>query len=160
MTDSSTTDVRLPDDKPPGWANAVMRWALRTPGVQRMVGQGVALLGFDGRRTGTRYSIPVSYDRRGDIVTVITKRQRKWWRNFESPIEVELRLAGLSYEGKAEIVTDPDANLEFMTEYLQRRPIDAKAYGLAKDERTRDLIQRIIPHIVIIRIRISPMDRT
>ena len=44
-----------------------------------------------------------------------------------------------------------------MTGYLQKRPIDAKAYGLAKDERTREKIARIVPYIVVIRIEISPM---
>jgi hypothetical protein len=42
-----------------------------------------------------------------------------------------------------------------MTEYLKERPVDAKAYGLAKDERTREKIARIIPHIVVIRVHIE-----
>ena len=49
MTDSTTTEVRLPDDRPPNWANSMMRWALTIPGLQGMIGQGVALLGFTGR---------------------------------------------------------------------------------------------------------------
>lgn len=102
------------------------------------------------------FTIPVSYHREHDTVIVITKRQRKWWHNFESPIEVELRLAGRMYAGKAEIQTDGDETLEFMTGYLKKRPVDAKAYGLATDERTKDKIAQIIPHIVVIRITISP----
>jgi hypothetical protein len=132
-----------------------MKWALNAPGIQRMMGQGVALLSFAGRKTGKLYTIPVSYDRQDDIVTVITKRQRKWWHNFETPIEVGLRLAGRMHTGKAEIQTDDDEVLEFMTEYLKKRPIDAKAYGLAQDERTKDKIAQIIPHIVVIRIAIT-----
>jgi hypothetical protein len=114
-----------------------------------------ALLSFNGRKTGTLYTIPVSYHREDDKVTIITKRQRKWWHNFESPIEVELRLAGHVYEGTAEIDTDETGKVEFMTEYLKARPIDAKAYGLAKDEIAKDKIGRLIPHIVLIRIAIN-----
>jgi hypothetical protein len=132
-----------------------MKWALTTPVIQSMVGQGVALLSFKGRKTAKLYTIPVSYHRQDDIVNVITKRQRKWWHNFESPIEVELRLAGTMYTGKAEIEADDAEALEFMTEYLKTRPIDAKAYGLARDEITKDKIARIIPHIVVIRIAIT-----
>lgn len=154
MTDSVTADVQLPQDKPPAWANSLMRWALTTPGIQGMVGQGVALLTFTGRRSGKTYTLPVSYHREGDIVTVVTKRARNWWRNFETPLEVGLRLAGRDYTGTAEAKTGEDDALEFMVDYLEKRPIDAKAYGLARDEITREKVARILPHIVLIRITI------
>jgi len=92
-----------------------------------------ALISYRGRKTGKRYTIPVSYERQDDNVTVITKRARTWWHNFETPIEVELRLSGRMYTGKAEIQTDDAATLEFMTDFLARRPVDAKAYGLARN---------------------------
>ncbi len=158
MTTPPTADVRVPLDKPPEWANSWMRWALNTPGLQRMIGQGVALLKFQGRKSGKLFSIPVSYDRQGDIVTIITKRQREWWHNFESPIEVEIRLAGRMHTGTAKIQTDADQTLQFMIEYLKKRPIDAKAYGLARDKITREKIARIIPHIVVIQIAINPNE--
>lgn len=159
MSVSTTAEVRVPDDKPPDWANSWMRWALTTPGIEKMVGQGVALLSFKGRETGKVYKIPVSYQRQDDIVTVITKRQRKWWHNFETPIEVELRLAGHTHKGKAQIQTDDAETLDFMTEYLKKRPVDAKAYGLDRDERTREKIAQIIPQIVVIRIAIGSAER-
>ena len=158
MTESVTAEVQLPQDKPPQWANSMMKWALTTPGLQGMVGQGVALLTFTGRKTGKTYTIPVSYQRDGDIVSVITKRQRKWWHNFETALEVELRLAGRNYTGKAEAQPSNDEALEFMAGYLEKRPIDAKAYGLKKDEVTREKIARILPHIVVIRIDIAPIE--
>jgi hypothetical protein len=45
-----------------------------------------------------------------------------------------------------------------MTSYLEKRPIDAKAYGLKKDEITREKIARILPHIVVIRIEVAQID--
>jgi hypothetical protein len=135
-----------------------MRWALTTPGLQGMIGQGLALLSFTGRRSGTIYTIPVSYQREADIVTVITKRVRNWWRNFETPAPVELRLAGKRYSGKAQVTTGDDETLEFMTHYLEKRPIDAKAYGLRKDEITAEKVARIVPHIILIRIEVAPVE--
>ena len=158
MTDMSTSEVRLPEDVPPKWANALMKWAITMPVLQSTIGQGVALLTFTGHKTGDVYSIPVSYQRDGDTVTVITKRARNWWRNFQTPAEVELRLAGRDYHGKAEVFLDDEANLDFMTDYLANRPIDAKAYGLAKSELARDKVARIIPHIVVIKIEIAGDD--
>ena len=156
MTDSAITEVRLPEDKPPEWANSLMKWAVTTPGIQAWVGQGVALLSFTGRKTGRHYTIPVGYQREGDTVTVVTKRLRNWWRNFETPAEVELRLAGHEYTGKAEAKPSDDETLEFMTSYLEKRPVDAKAFGLKKDEVTREKIARILPHIVLVRIHVTP----
>lgn len=156
MTDSSTVEVRMPEDKPPAWANSFMKWVLHTPGLQTMVGGQVALLGFTGRKTGRSYTIPVSYQRDGDTVNVVTKKLRKWWRNFKTPAEVELRLAGRAYSGKAEVVAIDEEALEFMTQYLEKRPIDAKAYGLEKDEITKEKIAGIMPHIVVIRIELTP----
>jgi len=158
MTDTATAEVQLPQDKPPEWANSLMKWALTVPGIQAMVGQGVALLMFTGRKTGKAYTIPVSYHREDAVVTVITKRQRNWWRNFETPTEVGLRLAGREYTGKAHIREGETETLEFMTEYLEKRPIDAKAYGLAKDEITRDKIAQIVPKIVVIDIEIDAVE--
>lgn len=155
MTTTPTED-RIPQDTPPEWANAWMKWALTTPGIQSLIGRGVALLSFEGRKTGKRYTIPVSYDREDDVVTIITKRQRKWWHNFETPIEVELRLAGRVYTGKAELESDDAGMLDYMTGFLAKRPIDAKAYGLAREERTREKIARIIPHIAVIHITLTP----
>jgi hypothetical protein len=157
MTQPVTADVHLPEDKPPAWANSLMRWALTTPGIQAMVGQGVALLTFTGRKTGKVYTIPVSYHRDDDTVTVVTKKVRNWWRNFGTPAEVELRLAGREYTGKAEVTYGEDEVLEFMLGYLDKRPIDAKAYGLARDEITREKVARILPHIVLIQIAITPV---
>ena len=156
MADSVTVDVELPQDKPPAWANSLMKWAVSTPGIQAMVGQGVALLTFTGWKTGKTYNIPVSYHREDDTVTVVTKRARNWWRNFMTPTEVGIRLAGQDYTGKAEAKIGEGETLEFMLDYLEKRPIDAKAYGLARDEITREKVARILPHIVLIRIAIGP----
>jgi hypothetical protein len=158
MTDPAIDEVRLPEDRPPNWANSLMKWALTVPGLQSTVGQNVAVLTFTGRRTGKSYTIPVSYYREDDLVTVITKRARRWWHNFETPVEVELRLAGRMYTGKAWITNDNDEILEFMTGYLEKRPIDAKAYGLKKDEITKEKIAQILPLLAVIRIEVTPVE--
>lgn len=66
-------------------------------------------------------------------MTIITSRSRNW-RSFETPTAVELRLAGDEYTGKALIDSSHAGNPRFMTEYLKKRPVDAKAFGLARNE--------------------------
>jgi deazaflavin-dependent oxidoreductase (nitroreductase family) len=157
MTDSVSVGVQLPEDKPPEWVNTMMKWMLTTPGIQTMVGKGVALLTFTGRKTGKTYTIPVSYQREDDTVNVISKRARNWWRNFQSPAEVELRLAGRNLHGQAVVAPAESDVLEFMLDYLDKRPVDAKAYGLRRDEITSEKVARILPHIVLIHIAITPI---
>ncbi len=138
--------------------DAVMRWALTKPGLQGTIGRSVALLTFTGRRSGKTYTIPVSYHREDGTVILVTKRQRKWWHNFETAADVELRLAGKMYTGTAEVMTDHTETLEFMTRYWEKRPIDARAHGLKKDQITRDHIAGILPHIVVIGIAVTPVE--
>jgi F420H(2)-dependent quinone reductase len=157
MADSLTVDVQLPEDKPPRWANSLMKWALTMPGLQTTVGKQVAVLSFSGRKTGKTYTIPVSYHREGDVVTVVTKKVRHWWHNFSSPQQVQIRLAGREYTGTGEARTGEEETLEFMMDFLEKRPIDAKAYGLGS-EITREKVARIVPQIVVIRIVIEPTD--
>ncbi len=71
-----TTEVQIPQDIPLVWANSFMEWVLRTPVLQSWVGKELALLTFTGRRTGKTYTTPVSYQRDGDTVTMVTKRAR------------------------------------------------------------------------------------
>jgi deazaflavin-dependent oxidoreductase (nitroreductase family) len=158
MTTAPQTQSRISMDAPPAWANAWMRWALTTPVLQSMVGRSVALLTFTGRRTGRSYTVPVSYHRQDEAVTVITKRPRAWWHNFESPAAVRVRLAGHDYAGTARLDSDDDANLAFMTEYLRTRPMDAKAYGLAKEAITEEAVAALLPHLVVIRIDLHPQE--
>jgi hypothetical protein len=159
MTDSVTTTRRpVPLDKPPAIANSMMKWALHTPPFEHWVGKEVAVLTFTGRRTGKTYTTPVSYHREGDLVTLVTKRQRTWWHNFETPAEVEIRLDGVDYVGKAEASLDDSETLEFMMGYLKKRPIDAKAFGVIEhkgDAIVEDKIVGILPDIVLIRITLQ-----
>jgi hypothetical protein len=45
-----------------------------------------------------------------------------------------------------------------MTGYLEKRPIDAKAYGLKKDEITKEKIAQILPLLAVIRIEVTPVE--
>lgn len=157
---SADRDVKVQLEKPPAFVNSMMTAMLRMPGVQRVVGQGVALLSFTGRRTGRHYTIPISYERNGDTVTLVTKKQRNWWHNFEAPAEVELRLAGRTHRGTAVAAVDDEEALEFLTEHLEKRPIDAKAFGVRDEDGkvVHEKVVALLPHIVLVRIDITPTE--
>lgn len=114
---------------PPRWVNTLVRWALRTPGLQRWVGRSTALLTFHGRRSGRVFTTPVTYVRDGDRVLVISHRQRQWWRNLAGRPDVHLLLAGTQHHGRARVLRGLEALDAYLT-YLQARPRVARAAGV------------------------------
>ncbi len=152
MSDDS---VRVPTWTPPRWMNIAMGFLLRTPGLQRLLGRATALITFTGRRSGRRYTTPVTYTRSDDAVIILSKKFRTWWRNLASHPEVELRLAGEVVRGHAEASRGDASALATLIEYLQSRPRDAKFYGVRlgpdgePDERDA---RALLPQIVVVRV--------
>ena len=118
---------------PPKWLNVFMVMTLRIPILQRIVGRSVALISFIGRKTRTRYTIPVSYARDGSSLIILSRATRNWWHNFEANPHVELRLAGHIVQGRATAGLAAEDDLEAIRAFLEQRPIDARAYGLTAD---------------------------
>ena len=143
---------------PSPWLNVFMKAFLRTPGLQRILGRSIALITFTGRRTGTRYTIPVSYARNAASVTLLSRASRTWWRNFETRPDVELRLAGRTVTGRAVARIGDEADLATLTSFLEGRPFDAKAYGVSLGpggEANEADARRLLPQVVIIRIELG-----
>ena len=70
----------------------------------RLVGRGIALLTYTGRRSGRTFTIPVGYRRTADgiLIMVAMPDSKTWWRNFlgdGGPLSV--RLDGADREGHA-----------------------------------------------------------
>lgn len=150
--------VTVPTGKPPGWMNTMMKLLLRTPGVQSWLGRSVAFLTWTGRRSGRRYTTPVSYYRSDGDVTVLTKRFRSWWRNFAEQPGVELRLAGETVRGEARASIGEESALPKLIEFLEHNTRDAKAYGVEigddgqLDERDA---RALLPQVVVVEITLD-----
>lgn len=151
--------VTVPTGTPPRWVNALMAILLRTPGLRRRVGGTVGLITVTGRRTGTRYTTPVTYYRNRDTVLVLTRPTRSWWRNLDVNPVVELRLAGRTVRGTARACSGAEQDLPALVDFLEHRPRDAKAYGLTIDPDGRvDLGQALalLPQVVVVQITVAP----
>ena len=139
----------------PGWINAMMKLLLKTPGLQNVLGKQLALLSFTGRRSGRRYTIPISYDRQGSRVLMLTKKSRTWWRNFVDQPAVRVRMAGELMGGHAEAHVATDADLDEVVAFLSSRPQDAKAYGvtrLADGSPDPESVRALLPRNVLIHV--------
>jgi hypothetical protein len=93
--------------------NAVVLAVLRSP-VHRLL-SGLALeLRYTGRRSGREYVLPVQYARAGERLVVRPQdaQRKSWWRNFETPAPVTVRLVGRTHHGIAHVLNPEDPGWE------------------------------------------------
>lgn len=115
--------------------NPVVVWALRSP-LHGLLSKGLMLITVVGRRSGRRYTIPVGYQRHGSTLTVLVSEapRKQWWRNYGTPTDVEIELAGRRRRGQAAVV-DP-MSTEFrdrVTDTLRRLPWMGRVFGIDYD---------------------------
>jgi hypothetical protein len=67
-----------------GIVNRVFVALIEAPLVGRIVGRGLVVIRYVGRRSGKTFAIPVGYRRSGNTVTinVAAPDSKNWWRNF------------------------------------------------------------------------------
>lgn len=67
-----------------GVVNAGVTGLLNLPVVGRLVGRGLVVIRYAGRRSGTTFETPVGYRRRGEtiLIGVVAPDKKNWWRNF------------------------------------------------------------------------------
>jgi deazaflavin-dependent oxidoreductase (nitroreductase family) len=113
--------------------NPFVAMLLRSP-LHGLMSADVMLLTVTGRRSGRRYSMPVSYLRDADRVRCFTGREMTWWRNLRGGAEVTLQIAGVERRGRAEAVADDKERIEqALGDFLTRLPRDAVYYDVGLD---------------------------
>jgi hypothetical protein len=70
----------------------------------RLIGRGIAMLTYTGRKSGRTFTMPIGYRRTADgiLITVAMPDSKTWWRNFlgdGGPLSV--RLDGVDRDGHA-----------------------------------------------------------
>ena len=76
------------------------------------MGKSLALLRFTGRTSGKTYTTPVGYVRDGDRVVVVTSPTYRWWRNVQDGADVDVRLAGEWFAGRARVLPTDDPGFD------------------------------------------------
>ncbi|MBO79506.1 MAG: hypothetical protein CMQ22_08065 [Gammaproteobacteria bacterium] len=76
-----------------------------------LVSHQVVVLAFNGRRSGRRYAIPVSFLRSDDEVLCLTARDGVWWRNLQEAAPVQLTLGGQSLQATAYVEVENEQQI-------------------------------------------------
>jgi len=84
--------------------------------------KNVLLMTFAGRKSGKRYTLPLSFVRVGDALYIST--ERPWYKNFaaEDGALVKLVLRGEERSGVAHATTDPEEVEDGLRVILSRYP--------------------------------------
>jgi hypothetical protein len=123
--------------------NPLVRLLLRSP-IHGLMSRDVMLLTVTGRRTGRRYTMPVSYLRDGDRVRAFTDRGIAWWRNLRGGAEVTVVIAGEARHGHGEAVVDDATRIvAALGDFLTRLPRDAVYYEVALDTHGRPIVEDV-----------------
>jgi deazaflavin-dependent oxidoreductase (nitroreductase family) len=109
--------------------NDFVAWLLRSR-LHGLLSGGMLLIIFTGRKTGRQYTTPVGYYREGDVLWVITSRDRTWWRNLRGGAEVTLRLRGRNVQAHAETLEDGSAVARQIGDYIHHLPQSRRALGV------------------------------
>ena len=133
-----------------------MAWVLRSP-FHGMLSNGMMLITITGRKTGTKYTMPVGYYREGEYLWVITSRDRTWWKNLRGGAQVGLLLKCNPVTAFAESDLDEKAVEARMIEYLKHVPQAAKPMKIRTEEGKPNAedIARIAKDRLFIRIKLT-----
>jgi deazaflavin-dependent oxidoreductase (nitroreductase family) len=110
--------------------NPILTALLRSP-LHAVMGDGTMLVSVTGRRSGRVYTTPVNFLRDGDTLTIISLRERTWWRNLRGGAEVGVHLRGQARRGRA-TMSGADADVaRALGEILAVRPAHARYLGVS-----------------------------
>src|SRR5215471_18472688 len=116
----------------PQYVNELVTVILRSP-LHGFLSKRRLLLTFTGRKSGKRYTIPLSYVQEEGTILCITSHT-SWWRNLRGSAPVSVLLKGQARPGVAQaIVDDPAVIMQGLQKLLQAIPSDAKYHAVKLD---------------------------
>ena len=97
----------------PKLGNRIMMSLLGAPVVGGVLGKGLTVLTFTGRKTGRSYRTPVGYKRTGADTILLQSKfgtdGKTWWRNFTGTgAPVSVLVDGITRAGHAGAIKDGD----------------------------------------------------
>jgi deazaflavin-dependent oxidoreductase (nitroreductase family) len=101
--------------------NPIVVFLLHSP-LHSLMDKSTVLITFTGRKSGKRYTIPVSYVRDGDTLTMISQREHTWWKNLRGGAQITLYKEGHTSKASGEVFTDAETVANKLLLFLQKFP--------------------------------------
>jgi deazaflavin-dependent oxidoreductase (nitroreductase family) len=136
--------------------NPFVIFLLRSP-LHSLVGKNMMLITVTGRKSGKRYTIPVSSIRDGETLLVISLKDRTWWKNLQGGAQVTVSLQGHALQARGEVFTDTETVAKTLLLILLRVPGYQRLFHLKLDAIGRpenpQALTRLAQNRVIVRVR-------
>lgn len=155
---SAAMPVQAPAPPPDMKAvNPFVRLLLRSP-LHFVLSDSLLLLTYTGRKSGKRYTIPVTYGREGDMVTVFT--HHTWWKNLKGGAPVQVEIKRVRRTGTSEVISDdvPATAVQLLAQ-LRGHPMLARSYHVPLDrdgQPDAEAVWLVAQHQVMVRIQLAP----
>jgi deazaflavin-dependent oxidoreductase (nitroreductase family) len=126
---------------------------LRSP-LHSLFDKNTMLITITGRKSGKRYSFPVSYVRDGENLLVISQKDRTWWKNLRGGAPVIVSLQGHALKARGETFTDTEMAAKILLQILQSTPTYQQLLHVTLDakgqpEHPEDLTHLAQEHVVV-----------
>jgi hypothetical protein len=139
--------------------NPPMRALLRSP-LHGVASSNLAILDYTGRKSGRRFSTPLSFVREGSVVRFLSSHNTRWWKNFkDGPTPVEIEIARTTESGVARLWDSDSAQLRNgVRRFLTALPRDAVIYGIGLDADRKPIesdIEKTANHVVLVEVEVD-----
>lgn len=136
--------------------NPIVILLLHSP-LHGLMDKSMILITLTGRKSGKKYTVPVSYVRDGDTLFMISQKEHTWWRNLRGGAEVTLYLQGHPLKARGEVFTDTEIVANKLLLFLQHVPGYQRLMHLelaANDQpENPEAFQRFAENIVIVQMK-------
>jgi hypothetical protein len=109
--------------------NPIVEFLLKSP-LHVLLSEHTMIITFEGRKTGRKYSTPVSYFKQNHAVYCYTRA--RWWKNIGEGSNVGVRIRGVEYAGYARAIPDDTQRKAQALELrLEANPKAGMYYGVS-----------------------------
>ena len=91
--------------------NPFVAWLSRSP-FHFIISHQLLIIQFEGRKSGKKYLVPVSYHKHGSMHTCVTLRSNIWWRNLKELSHTKIWLKGKLIDVRVDIEFKDDQVVE------------------------------------------------
>src|SRR5262249_19833766 len=130
-------------------------WVLRSP-LHRLMDKSTILVTITGRKSGKKYTFPVSYVRDGKTLLIISQREHSWWKNLTGGALVTLYMQGRTLEARGVTITDTETVANKLLMFLRQFPGYQKLIHIKLDANGQpenpDAFKRFVQEMIIVQM--------
>ena len=136
--------------------NPIVIALLRSP-LHSLMDKSTILVTITGRKSGKKYTFPISYMRDGDTLMMISQREHSWWKNLRGGAQVTLYLQGRTLKATGEVFTDAETVANKLLLFLRQFPgyqklLHMKLAANGQPENP-EAFQRFVEDMVIVQMK-------